>query len=62
MKLCEEKEKIEVEIKVIQSSSGIKGETYFTTKYWKAWIRYSDEFTILQFLVLSDLKIQSVQQ
>lgn len=44
MKLCEEKEKIEVEIEVIQSGSGIKRETYFATKHWKAWIHYSDEF------------------
>lgn len=62
MKLCEEKEKIEVEIEVILSGSGIKGETYFATKHWKPWIRYNDEFTILQFLVLSDLKGSFAQQ
>lgn len=61
MKLCEEKEKIEVEIEIIQSSSGIKGETYFTTKYWKARIYFSDECTI-QLLVLSDLEVQFVQR
>lgn len=62
MKLCEEKEKIEVEIEIIQSSSRIKGETEFTTKYWKARICFSDECTILQLLVLSNTEVQFVQQ